>query len=422
MKIAYLTNLFPAPSERYVADEITELRRRGVEVLPCSVRRPAQPVDADLKSLAEETSYVQTIRLSVALRATWFCLINLWRLRDLLQRVLLQGSEDPLRRVRTLAHTWLGAYLAALIADENVEHIHVHHGYFGSWVAMIAARLLRVTFSMTLHGSDLLLHPSYLDTKLNQCSLCVTISDFNRRRLLANYPCLDPSKIVVRRMGVDCADSMIPVSRAKSYSPFALLSVGRLHPTKDHKFLLLACRLLKDNGTPFICRIAGEGEERPSLEKMIARLGLANEVKLLGHIPHQDLPNYYEAADLVVLTSRSEGIPLVLMEAMARRILVLAPAITGIPELIIHGHTGFLYHAGSLEDFTSQVDQIRRMHFALDAVRQAARKHVLEHFNREINLSAFCDLMIRHVAASPSKPRQIPMPVGANANEDLVLQ
>jgi glycosyltransferase involved in cell wall biosynthesis len=173
-----------------------------------------------------------------------------------------------------------------------------------------------------------------------------------------------------------------------------MLAVGRLHPVKDHAFLLHACHELKSFGIDFLCLVAGEGPQRPWLEHLIRNLGLEDQVKLLGHLCRQELEACYGLCDLVVLTSRSEGIPLVLMEAMARCKTVLAPAITGIPELVKHGETGFLYRAGSLEDFVAHIEIIRNSPSALPRMRRAARQHVLEHFDREKNLAALADLMI----------------------------
>ena len=191
-----------------------------------------------------------------------------------------------------------------------------------------------------------------------------------------------------------------------------MLAVGRLHPVKDHAFLLHACHELKSCGTDFLCLIAGEGPQRPWLEHLIRNLGLEAQVKLLGHLCRQELDACYRLCDLVVLTSRSEGIPLVLMEAMAHGKTVLAPAITGIPELVKHGETGFLYQAGSLEDFVTQIDLIRSSHSALPRLRRAARQHVLEHFDREKNLAALADLLVFRITR---KVRQ-------DAHENPVLQ
>lgn len=114
---------------------------------------------------------------------------------------------------------------------------------------------------------------------------------------------------------------------------------------------MLVCRVLKTRGVQFRCIIAGEGKEREKLAQRICELGLEAEVVLRGHVPREQLRELYAEADVVVLTSHSEGIPVTLMEAMALERVVLAPEITGIPELVTHGQTGFLYQPNSMEDF-----------------------------------------------------------------------
>jgi colanic acid/amylovoran biosynthesis glycosyltransferase len=402
--IAYLANLFPAASERYVADEIRELRNRGFAVIPCSIRRAAPDIDDDLKPWLTETVYLWPLRPIRILQAAWLCLTHLAVLRTFFRRILFCGKESQGKRPRAPVHTFLGAYYAAVLKEFRPQHIHVHHGYFGSWVAMVAARLLGLDFSMTLHGSDLLLDPAYLDLKLELCQLCVTVSEFNHKYLVANYPQVDPTKIVVQRLGVDCPAKPATVLPGHDSSFFIIFTAGRLHPVKDHAFLIRSCRLLKNHRLKFICLIAGDGLERHALESLIRQLDLQNEIQLLGQIAHARMPEYYEIADLVVLTSRSEGIPLLLMEAMARGKLVLAPNLNGIPELVSDGETGFLYRPGSLDDFVTRVEMIHDKRSHVAGVRQAARQQVLQHFNRQKNLAAFCDRLSATLTAPlPSK-------------------
>lgn len=416
--VAYLTNSFPSPVEPYVVEEIQELRSRGVAVLPCSARRVNPPLDHGLKSLASETLCLQPLRFGLLIRAVWLCLRKFSRLKEFFHRALLMGSERPLRRLSALLHTWLGVYFALLLQEHGVEHIHVHHGYFSSWIAMVAARCLGISFSMTLHGSDLLLHAAYLDTKLKNCKFCVTVSEFNRRHILQHYPQVEMDKLIVQRMGVDLHEKDPPRPESQSAdSRLVMLAVGRLHPVKDHVFLIRACHQLKERGLRFTCLIAGDGPERTSLERLIRDLDLQAEVRLLGHLSHEHLDPYYASSDLVVLTSRSEGIPLVLMEAMAHGKPVLAPAITGIPELVVHGKTGFLYRPGDLHDFVAQAELIANSQFALGPLRRAARQHVLEHFNRKKNLAAFADLFIAGIGFA-----RIGRTVESNCYEDPVLQ
>jgi len=434
LTVAYLANRFPSAVEPYVGEEIAELRRRGVCVVTGSVRK-ARDVQAT-EPAAEVV--LQPLSAIVLLRAVWLCIRRWSRISDLILRVICRGREGPAQRAKALLHTWLGACYAVKLQPRGVRHIHVHHGYFGSWIAMVAARLMNVGFSLTLHGSDLLLHGAYLDVKLRSCTSCLTVSEYNRRYILEHYPDVKSEKVRVSRLGVEV--SAVPVSsrlRARG-SGLMLLAVGRLHAVKDHAFLVRACAELYQRGMEFECSIAGEGPERRRLESLIRKCGLEERVTLLGHVAREQMASLYDRADVVVLTSRSEGLPLVLMEAMARGKIVLAPAITGIPELVVAGKTGFLYDAGSLDGFVTRMLSIHslmsrsRMHAPdhprlhlqltqpdmlsaarpLDWVRHAARVQVWHNFHRKKNLEAFGDWFIRLIAAQSGRLR----------HENFVLQ
>jgi colanic acid/amylovoran biosynthesis glycosyltransferase len=410
LKVAYITNRFPAAVEWYVIDEINELRKRGVEVVTCSAKKVnGTSLPPDLQKFARETISLTPLRPSVLWRALRMFAGQSRLIREFIGKEVIRSNDSWGKRIKALAHTLLGVCLATTLRDRKIEHIHVHHGYFAAWVAMVAARLLGITYSMTLHGSDLLLHASHMETKLSECKFCMTVSEFNRRHILAHYPAVDPKKILLQRMGVE-----VPIARNKKQSVATplLLSVGRLHSVKDHAFLLRACYFLRECGMPFRCVIVGDGPERRKLHFLAKELGIADIVSFTGHIPHHEITRYYDDADLVVLTSRSEGIPLVLMEAMARERIVLAPAITGISELVIDGRTGFLYKRGSLEDFVWRAGQICASLHTLDFVRRNAREHVREHFNQETNLQQFAERFLGQIAPD----------LGSYVDENPVLQ
>ncbi|MBZ5683529.1 MAG: glycosyltransferase [Acidobacteriia bacterium] len=427
LTVAYLANQFPVAVEPYVAEEIAELRLLGVRVVTGTVTR----ANRQDKIREDPDVAVRPLQVLVLVQAVWLCLWRWDRIADLVARVLFHGPEGLIRRVKALLHTLLGVCYAVRLQTQGVEHIHVHHGYSASWIAMAAARLLDLKFSLTLHGSDLLLHRAYLDVKLQNCRFCLTISEYNRRFIATHYPAIDPAKVFVARLGVEVPETEISKlpARRNNAEPIHLLAVGRLHAVKDHAFLLRACDYLQAEGLDFCCEIAGDGPERRRLESVIRELGLENRVKLLGHISPEQTDSLYRQADLVVLTSRSEGIPLVLMEAMAQGKLVLAPAITGIPELVIAGKTGFLYEPGSIWDFLEKVMEIscllgkgpplvedtpekwstcevlRRAiptdsADPLDWVRHAARVQICLNFNRQKNLQLFTDLFLQNVFRS----------------------
>jgi colanic acid/amylovoran biosynthesis glycosyltransferase len=426
--VAYLANQFPSAVEPYVGEEIAELRGRGVCVIAGSVRMPAANEVSAAKCAPEIV--LQPLQGIVVLRAIWLC-VRRWKwISPLIARVVFRGAERPLNRMKALVHTGLGACYAVLLKGREVEHIHVHHGYFGSWIAMVAARLLGVGFSMTLHGSDLLLHGSFLDVKLESCEFCLTVSEYNRAYILKRYAMVNAEKVIVSRLGVEVSPpTVLPAPKLNRKGvPFTLLAIGRLHLVKDHAFLIRACAQLHRSGVSFECLIAGAGGEWRNLQLLIREFGLEDRVTLLGHVAHWNLGSWYDRADVVVLTSRSEGIPLVLMEAMARGKIVLAPDITGIPELVITGKTGFLYEAGSLDKFVARLLFIRSLMQApddphlrpyissadaqLDRVGLAAHAHILHNFNRRKNLQLFGDLFLRRIASQAESV----------AHENFVLQ
>jgi colanic acid/amylovoran biosynthesis glycosyltransferase len=438
LTVAYLANQFPSAVEPYVIEEIEELRRRGVRVIAGSARKAEDKV---LKVRCEPEIVLQPVGVIILLRALFLCMRRWRAIVPLLVRIFFRGREGPFKRVKALAHTWMGGCYAVLLQGRNVDHIHVHHGYFGSWIAMVAARLLDVGFSMTLHGSDVLLHGTYLDVKLESCKLCLTVSEYNRSFILWNYPAMHAEKVVVARLGVDASQRVEPRVKAKN-DAFTLLAVGRLYAVKDHAFLVRACADLRDRNVYFECSIAGEGPERRNLEKLIRKCGVEKQVNLLGHVAHDDMNALYDRADVVLLTSRSEGIPLVLMEAMARGKIVLAPVITGIPELVIAGKTGFLYEPGSAEEFVDRLEFIcglmirsalnrsptrsrggpeRRPPLSpelssevrqLEWMRHAARVQVRLNFERSRNLELFGDVFLERVAPQTE----------SIAHENFVLQ
>ena len=401
--VAYIANEFPSSIEPYVMDEISELRKRDVVVICCSGKR-VRPDGLGERELGfwSETHFFQPLSDPQLVQAVCRLSSQPQAYSLLLKPVLRELPSSPRRRIRSLGHTLMGAAMAEHLAPLDVQHIHAHHGYFASWMAVVAARLLGIGFSFTLHGSDLLVRGDLLAAKLRECRFCVTVSEFNRQHIIKNFPFIPTSKIVVQRLGVDRVPLPdFPVGKPDPHR-ICLLSVGRLHAIKNHQFLIRACAALRDEGLDFLCWVAGEGPERPALEFLIDELRLRSKVFLLGHLERSALSSYYQSADLVVLTSLSEGLPLVLMEAMAHQQLVIAPAITGIPELIQHRHNGFLYKAGSLADFLSTVRWILDNKPSLRAVQRAAAENIAANYDRQQNLHQFTHQFLDRIAPSES--------------------
>lgn len=397
MRIAYLAHAFPLPSEHYFSQEIKMLRlKNDVEVLIYAAFKPVNFCQLpDLKKLIDETEYLDRLRLRVLMRTVLVCISDCKKMKDIYCRVLFKGNEGIIQRAKGVLHTWMGVYLSELMKQQNIGHIHAHHGYLASWLAMVAAKMLGITYSMTLHGSDLLIDRVFLDKKIRDSSFCFTISEYNKRFILERYPFTDSDKVIVSRMGVDCGlEASIVPAKEKESGSIIILTVGRLAPVKNHRFLIEGCAELKRRGYRFLCLIIGGGKEKKYLARSIRKLGLELEVKILGHIEKDSLQSFYEMADLFVLTSKSEGLPIVIMEAMLNGTPVLAPLITGIPEIVSDGETGFLYESENLNAFVEKVIYIYEKRCSLDILRRQARDRILKHYDRVKNMEQFSDILI----------------------------
>lgn len=404
--VVYLTAAFPTLSEPYVVREIDALRARGVRVLAVAVWRPA-PDDRwpEKAAYADACVFLSEFRAVPFLRSLFRCGRSASRLWSLYSRILFRGGESGLQRIKALAHVWLGVYFVEVTRQYAPSHIHVHHGYFHAWIARVAHCLEGVSYSITFHGSDLLLHPRYLDVKTEAAQFIVTISEHGKGVLLGQPAAkgLDPARVFVCRLGAQSATPSLPERRTSTLpgTPL-LLSVGRLHPVKNQEFLVRACGVLRDEGMDSLCLIVGSGPRRPSLQGLIDRLDLGRNVKLIGAVPPGTLARLYGMADICTLTSKSEGIPLVLMEAMLHGALVLAPAITGVPELVIDGMTGFLYSPDDLAAFTQRLRHVLGLGEAQAAIREAAYRHVRAFFDAERNVATYADLFTRMGRSGPS--------------------
>ncbi|MGA3088223.1 MAG: glycosyltransferase [Terriglobales bacterium] len=395
--IAYIANEFPSVLEPQAIDQIAELRRRGLRVICYSGTR----VSPSALSLAErafwkETHCLRPLADDELIGAVRRLASDRQSLGQLLRLLVDAGGRSPAHRIRALGYTVLGAALARQLEPLEVAHIHAHSGDLAGWTALGAARLLEISFSFTLHDSDLSRHPDLLSAKLRACQFCVTGSDYHRQHILRKYRSTPLEKVIVQPPGIDRVLPW-PTPDAPPGRRFTLLSVSPLQRVNDTRFLIEACACLRDQAVDFLCWIVGQGPEHLALEKQIVALGLQGRVYLMGQVPPNDLAGYYRHADLVVRTGESGDIPAVLLEAMAHQKLVLAPAIAGISELVEHQRTGFLYQPGSVAAFVHAVHWIQANQSSVAGIARAAASHVAASYNRQRNLRAFAEQFLARI-------------------------
>jgi colanic acid/amylovoran biosynthesis glycosyltransferase len=339
---------FPKVSETFILDEILELERLDfrVEVFAL-VREPAAVIHPDAERLLPRVRFGLPARAgTVGAQLHWL------RRRPSRYASAWWGAvRGNVRSPRFLFRAFAAVPVAAAFAREmerlGVEHVHAHYATHPALVAWVVQRLTDLPYSFTAHAHDLYVDRAMLGSKLEHASFVTTVSEFNRRLLERLYPEQARGKVFVVRTGVEPAVFRArprPVGRGG----LRAVCVASLEPYKGHAYLVEACARARAAGLDLECLLVGEGEERRSIERRVAGLALEQHVRLVGAQPQQLVSELVASADVFVLPSvvmpsgKMEGLPVVIMEAMAAGTPVVASAISGIPELVEDGVTGLL--------------------------------------------------------------------------------
>jgi glycosyltransferase involved in cell wall biosynthesis len=379
MKIAYLTSLYPAVSHTFIMREVLALRARGHDIGTFSVRR-AEPADIKGKDAEEEARRTRFLLppdpRSYARAARWLATRTGLAFDAGRHHALAQASG--LRdRAKWAAYYVEAVQLAHVLHSEGYEHLHCHFGNAGSSTGMLAARLAGIPFSITCHGSELNEPEKFrLAQKAREAKALVCVSKFGRARLMhLTEPELWPRFHVVRCGVEGIEESALP----EREGPLRIACVARLSPEKGHLVLLDAVSRLRARGLSLRLSLIGEGPARSLIETRIQSLGIQAVVELTGALEPRRVAEHYRAADLVVLASFSEGVPVVLMEAMAHGRPVVATRVGGVQELVIHERTGLTVAPGDADELAQAIriiadDPARARDMAAAAVELVARE------------------------------------------------
>ena len=361
MKIAYLINDYPKVSHSFIRREIQALERLGIEVQRLALRGWAGilPDDDDARERTR-TRYVLNDGLLPLVAATLRVLIHAPRRFLAALRLTLRvarRSDRPLPY--HLAYLAEACRILPWLAASGAQRVHAHFGTNSTDVAMLVSALGGPPYSFTAHGPEEFVRPIGLEEKIRRADFVVAVSSFGRSQLWLHTEYAQWPKIKVVHCGVDPAFHDRPADPPPA-SP-RLICVGRLVAEKGQLLLIEAAARLADQGTPFELVFAGDGPIRPQVEELIRRYGLAGCVRITGWISGAQVRDEVLAARALVLPTWAEGLPVVIMEAMALRRPVLTTFIAGIPELVQHGETGWLIPAGSVDELTcALVDCLRR--------------------------------------------------------------
>lgn len=389
LKIAYLAPEIPALSATFVTTEILQLEKLGITVLPVSVHRPGVLArGAAEDGLARRTQYLYETPAPELLRESLTLFLQAPGPMIATKFMALADACSPELSLHTrlgLLYRFLAAgKLARLLRQAECRHLHAHFAHIPADLAMYASRLAGISFSFTCHANDLFQRGWLLRQKVERARFTVAISDYNRMFLALQGAPQD--KIQVIHCGVD-GTRFTPDFSERRNEPPRIGTLGRLVEKKGVDVLLRACALLKQRGVAHRLEIAGDGPDRPMLEKLAAELGLEDSVEFLGGLDHSRVAGWVKGLDLFALACRRDssgdmdGIPVVLMEAMAGGTAVVSTRITGIPELITDNTCGRIAAPGDPEDLARAMGQVLTDASLRGRFRRAAADRVGAEFN-----------------------------------------
>jgi colanic acid/amylovoran biosynthesis glycosyltransferase len=344
-RIAYLISEYPKPSHTFIRREIAALRRVGVDIVPFSIRPTLQTLTTELERAArDETqavlgrsplSYVAAI-LGAFLRRPG----RTWSTLRLALRHRAPGAKGMLW---TLFYFVEAIFLTGLLRQAGATRLHNHFGQGGATVGMLAAHFNDIPWSLTLHGVSETDYPAglLLGEKIARADFVACASWFMRAQGMRVAQPAHWGKLHVVRCGVDLA--ALPQPQSGGDEPVRFICVARLSPEKWHRGLLEAFAVVRKKTPGARLIIVGDGPLRPELEELVAALGVQEAVIFHGALDEAATLVAVAGADVLVLPSLLEGLPVSLMEAMALGKPVISSNVAGIPELVRDGRNGLLF-------------------------------------------------------------------------------
>ncbi len=413
LRIAYLISRYPAISHTFILREIRELRRLGVEIFPISVNPPDRPTS----QLSEEERIEAATTLCLKNRSIAQMAGALWRtltarpvgLLSGLRLAFRLGGTDPRAVTKRLFYLAEAILTGDFLRLEQLPHLHVHFATPAATVALFVKEVFGIPFSMTVHGPDEFYDVTshHLPEKIAAASFICTIGSFCRSQLMKLSAPEHWSKMEISPLGVDPQ-----LFRPRDIQPirpdprFRILCLGRLVAAKGQAVLLDAVRILARQGRPVLATFAGDGPDRHHLEAMAREYEITGHVNFLGGVNPDSVRDLYAASDVFVLPSFAEGIPVVLMEAMAMEVPCISTTITGIPELITSGESGLLVSPSDAGQLAAAIGNLIADAPLRQSLGKAGRRKVTADYHLARNVARLHNIFLRRLAGSaPTEAR-----------------
>jgi glycosyltransferase involved in cell wall biosynthesis len=407
-KIAYIVSRFPHLPETFILREMISLEQLGwqIELYPLIIQQKGLIHQEALPWVARAHA-VPWVSLAL-LKANIARLIRHPRqYLSVFWRTLWGNLRSPKFLVRALLLFPRAVWMADRFKADGINHIHAHYATHPALVAWLINQLTGISYSITVHAHDIFVEKPMLATKLQDSVFVSSISEFNRKYLVDMFGSWVQQKTQIVRCGIDPAyygnEKSVNAGRT---GRLEIISIGSLQPYKGHMYLVKACIELQKNGIPFRCRIVGGGDLRPMLERAIRENHLDDLVELMGPRTQDEVSrllrtaNCYVQPSVITPSGKMEGIPVALMEAMVSGIPVIATSISGIPELVRNGDTGWLVPPENVNALADALSQVYRDPAEAHKRARSGRRWVLDEFELFSNVKKLSSLFAQSSLSS----------------------
>jgi colanic acid/amylovoran biosynthesis glycosyltransferase len=395
--MAYLVSQYPKLSMIFITREVLQLRQLGWDVRVASINNADRSLDGLTVAEADEARlafYVKRRGLVGAARAhaLTFATRPVGWLRGLRLAISL-GRFDVSQIGLHLAYFSEAVIVGRWMSQGKLGHLHVHLGSQAATVGLYVKRTFSVGLSITVHGPDEFYDVTthHLRRKVADADFIVCISHFAKSQLMKLSPYEHWSKLVVSRLGID-PHIFTPVPPSTPDQPFEILCIGRLTSAKGQHLLIDVAADLRSKQRSFKIRVVGDGEDRRSLEQLSTSRAMVDSVIFEGAVDQDRIREFYSRADCFCLPSFAEGIPVVLMEAMAMELPCITTHITGIPELITNDVNGLLVAPSDVAGIVQAIERLMDDRSLGRALGRRARERVLTDYNLERNVGSLASI------------------------------
>lgn len=399
-RIAYFLSTFPTVSTTFIQREVRAIEGAGIKLDFVSTKKPKEggfhPQDKDL--------WLRTFFLDKSnpafylIGALYFLICHPVKTARTVFLALSLNDEFPYQRIKNLIHVAVAMRLGLWTCMNRIEALHVHFAFGAAAIAIFHKSLTSIPYTLSIHGSDVLLKRPLTRAKLLQAEQVISNCEFHIQNLTKKFPELSKDKFRLLHISLDLKSPSWNPAPWNTQLPEKLhiLHIGRLVEVKAQHLLIDACKMLKDKKRNFELHIVGDGPLHKQLAQQVESLGLSKEVKLLGKKFETEIHEEFAWCDVVVLSSLSEGTPMTFIEAMAKGRPIVGPNITAIPEMIDEAKNGYVFPLANVPELTLALEKFFIPASEIMQMGQYARVKAEKEYDITNNIGTLIQVFTNH--------------------------